>query len=127
MSFLVDTYALMEWYVQGNSSYEPYFKPGVERHLTKLTLLEFYHQVYHRIGEETAEKYYAHLKGYSEIEDLTEHIIKESGAFRSKMLKKGKRLSYADCVNYVTAKQTNTKLLTGDKEFKGMESVEYVK
>lgn len=83
MSFLVDTYGLIEWYVQGNPNYEPYFKSGAERHITKLSLLEFYHQVYHRVGKEAAEKYYEHLKGYSEIEDLTEEIIKESGAFRS--------------------------------------------
>ena len=47
MSFLVDTYALIEWYVQRNERYAPYFDASIQKHLTKLTLLEFYCQVYH--------------------------------------------------------------------------------
>ena len=50
MSFLVDTYALIEWYVQRNQPYAPYFDASIQKHLTKLTLLELYRQIYHRIA-----------------------------------------------------------------------------
>lgn len=127
MSFLFDTYALIEWYVQGNANYDPYFKPSVEGHLTKLSLLEFYHQVYHRMDRETAEKYRVHLTGYAKLAELTEEIIVESAAFRSEMLEEGKEPSYTDSVNYITAKHLDARLLTGDKEFEGMENVEFVR
>lgn len=127
MSFVVDTYALFEWYVQGNPAYEPYFQPGSEKHLTVLTLLEFYHQVYHRIGKDTAERFYDHLKAYCKVEDLDDEIIKGSAAFRSSMLGEGKQPSYADSVNYVTARIIGARLLTGDREFEDMEDVEFVR
>ena len=127
MSFLLDTFALFEWYIQGNQKYERYFKPPEERHLTKLSLMEFYFQIYHRMGESTAKKYLTHLLGYVKLEELTERIILESAAFRSKMLKKGRKLSYADCVNYVTAKHIGAKLLTGDVGLEGLENVEFVR
>jgi predicted nucleic acid-binding protein len=127
VSYLLDTYALIEWYVQGNSNYEPYFKAGVKRYLTKLSLLEFYHQILHRLGKRSAEKYYSHIKGYTELTELTEDILKDSAAFRSRMLKRGRKPSYADSVNYVTAKKVGAKLLTGDKEFEDVENVEFVK
>ena len=127
MSFVVDTYALFEWYVQGNPRYEPYFQPDAQRHLTVLTLLEFYHQIYHRMGESTAEEFYAHLKAYCKVEELTDESIRQSAAFRSRMLRGGKEPSYADSVNYVTAQIIGAKLLTGDKEFEDMEDVEFVR
>ena len=126
MSFLVDTYALIEWYVRKNEKYRHYFEPSVKRYLTKLTLLEFYHQMYHRMGKEIAERFSSHLKRYTEIAELKETIVKKSAIFRSEMLKKGKRLSYADCVNYVTAREIGAKLLTGDREFEKLENVEFV-
>ena len=53
-------------------------------------------------------------------------MIKQSTAFRSRMLRQGKHLSYADCVNYVTAQPIGAKLLTGDREFEEIDGVEYV-
>ncbi len=127
MSFLVDTYALMEWYVQGNSHYEPYFRADTKRHLTKLTLMEFYCQVYHRMGKRRADEFHRHLKAYSQTEELTEEIIRRAAVFRSQVLNRGKKRSYSDSVNYVTAKHISAKLLTGEVEFKGLRNVEYVR
>ena len=58
---------------------------------------------------------------------MDEEIIKNAGIFRSKMLKKKKALSYADCINYSIAEKMNLKLLTGDEDFKGIQNVEFVK
>lgn len=127
MSFLVDTYAPMEWYVQGNSRYEPCFQSHTKRYLTKLALMEFYCQLCRRMGKEKAEKFYRHLKTYAKTEELAEEIIKHAAAFRSEMLHRRKKPSYADSVNYATAKHIGTKLLTSDVEFKDMKNVEYVR
>ncbi|MEM2289517.1 MAG: PIN domain-containing protein [Candidatus Hadarchaeales archaeon] len=99
----------------------------MRRYLTKLTLLEFYYYVYHNRGKKSAEKYFSHLKRHADIVELTEEILKKSAIFRSEMLKKGKHFSYADCVNYVSAKELGAKLLTGGKEFKYLENVEFVR
>lgn len=125
--FLLDTYALIEWYAQGNLNYAPYFEPDVEGYITKTTLLEFYHQIYHNLGKEKAEAYYTYITAYAEITELTEDIIKEAARFRTEMLRKKRKPSYGDCINYVTAKKIGAKLLTGDKEFKDLEDVEFVK
>ena len=36
-------------------------------------------------------------------------------------------LSYADCIGYIYAIKNNLLFLTGDKEFKDLKSVEFVK
>ncbi|MEW5759256.1 MAG: PIN domain-containing protein [Candidatus Thermoplasmatota archaeon] len=127
MKFLLDTYALIEWYAQGNQNYAPYFKLDVERHITKTTLLEFYCQIYHNLGEKKAETYYSYITAYAEITELTEDIIKSAAVFRSKMMKKKKKLSYGDCINYITACKIGAKFVTGDKEFEELENVEFVR
>jgi predicted nucleic acid-binding protein len=40
---------------------------------------------------------------------------------------KDRSLSYADCVGYITARKFGIPFLTGDKEFKDMEGVIFIK
>ena len=40
---------------------------------------------------------------------------------------KTKKMSMTDCISYIMAGNLGIKFLTGDKEFKGMEGVEFVK
>jgi predicted nucleic acid-binding protein len=44
-----------------------------------------------------------------------------------RLKEKAKRLSYVDAIGYQLALEKNAKFLTGDKEFKGMKNVEFVK
>lgn len=127
--YLIDTYAFLEWFVEGSMDYAPYFEEIEKRtaYTTQLVMLELYHRIYHKKGKQQADFIYSQVRNYFEIIPLDDHIIKEAGIFRSRMLESSKKLSYADCVNYVSAKKLGVKLLTGDEDFAGMENVEFVK
>ena len=51
----------------------------------------------------------------------------ETSKIRLLTNKKGKNLSLIDCLGYSCAKRLGIKFFTGDREFKYMENVEYVK
>lgn len=130
MPFLVDTYALMEWFVWNNKNYKKYFEQIQQRKnsfVSEITLVELFHHVYHKEGKDEAEIIYSSVVNYLNIAKMDEEIIKNSGIFRSNMLKKKKALSYADCINYSIAEKLNLKLLTGDEDFKGIRNVEFIK
>lgn len=127
--YLLDTYAFLEWFVEGSENYCAFFE-DIENHggyTTQLTLLELYHRILHKKGKAQANSIYAQVKNYFDIIQLDDQVIKDAGVFRSKLLKKKRKLSYADCVNYVSAKHLGVKFLTGDEVFKGLENVEFVK
>ena len=129
MPFLVDTYALMEWFIWDNQNYKKYFEQIQRRkisYVSEITLVELFHHIYHNEGEEEAETIYSSVANYLNIAKMDEEIIKNSGIFRSNMLKKIKALSYADCINYSFAEKMNLKLLTGDEDFRALKNVEFV-
>ncbi len=120
-SFYFDTYALYE-IVAGNPAYRRYIQ-GVSIIITKLNLMELYYGLLLTHSKEMAEKYYDTFVEYAiEIDDP---VIKQAMEFR--FANKYKNLSYVDCIGYTIATQRNIKFLTGDKEFKDMPGVEYVK
>lgn len=118
--FFFDSYALIEVY-QGNPNYEKYKKAKV---------ITSYFHVY--------ETYYSLIRnGHNEDEindffiflqscciNLKFSWIKESVKFRRQY--KESELSYADCLGYIIAKEMRIKFLTGDKEFKNIENVEFI-
>ena len=57
--------------------------------------------------------------------DVEDHILKEAIKFRK--VNKKMDLSYTDCIGYVYALKNSLIFLTGDKEFKNMKNVEFVK
>jgi predicted nucleic acid-binding protein len=130
LGFVVDTYALMEWFVWNNDNYRKYFErfqKSKDSYVTEITLVELYHHVYHNEDIETADMIYSSVTNYLNVIGLDENIIKSAGIFRSEMLKKKRALSYADCINYSTARRLKLILLTGDNDFKGLSNVEFVK
>lgn len=58
-------------------------------------------------------------------QEISDDIIVEAVILRKK--EKRRDLSYADCVGYCFARKNNLLFLTGDKEFKDLPSVEFVK
>ncbi|GAI14858.1 unnamed protein product [marine sediment metagenome] len=54
---------------------------------------------------------------------MTDEIVFEAMGLRLKH----RRLSYADCIGYVTARHEGMKFLTGDRVFERMENVEFVR
>lgn len=130
MNFLVDTYALMEWFIWNNQKYKKYierFQREKSSYVSTITLVELYHNIYHDEGANKAEMIFSSVTQVLNVTKMDDEIIKNAGIFRSDMLKKKRSLSYADCINYSTAKNLKVKLLTGDEDFRGLDNVEFVK
>ena len=116
-----DTYALLE-IIKGNKDYGQY-KENITLLTTKLNLMEMHYVLLRTMGKEEADKYYDELVDFS-IE-VDNEVIKAANELKLSLKKKN--LSYIDCVGYIIAKTTGVKFLTGDKEFKDLENVEFVK
>ncbi len=120
-TYFFDTYAFYE-VIKGNTNYKKY-SSGLAIVTTKLNLMELYYGLLLKFNRDIADKYYDDLLKYSV--DIDDETIKQAMIFR--VLHKLKNLSYIDCVGYIMAKQRNIKFLTGDKEFKNLENVEFIK
>ena len=121
LAYFFDTYAFVE-IIKNNTNYLNYIK-GIDIVTTKLNLMELHYMLLRTCGKKDADKYYNLLLPY--IIEVEDDIIKQANEF--KLLHKKIKLSYIDCIGYIISKMNNIKFLTGDKEFKDMENVEFVK
>ncbi len=117
--FFFDSYAIIEIY-EGNAAYAKY--SGMPFFTTKINLFEL-HQYFLRAGNEAfadleIEKYVPHLQDF----DLA--TIRKASKFRKQH--SSKNFSMTDCIGYVHAKENGLVFVTGDREFKGIENVEFV-
>lgn len=119
--FFYDTYALAE-YVGANPAFKKYFKDH-EGVTTRLNLMELHYGLLRDSGEEKANLVYDSLLPLT-IEFGDETIKK---ATKFKLERKSSNISYVDALGYQLALERKIKFLTGDKEFKGMPNVEFVK
>ena len=118
--YFFDSYALIE-IILGNLNYKPYIRATIMT--TKLNIFEVYHGLMRDIDEKEADKFLE--KYYLFAIDFNSDDIRNSAKFKIENKKKG--LSMADCIGFIIAKRLCIKFLTGDKEFKDMENVEFVK
>ncbi len=118
--FFFDTYALIE-IATGNPNFKQYLDfPYV---VSALNVGEFYAYLIRTYGKEDAKE---RLHSYNfEMVELTKELMTE--ATELKILHAKQELSWADSAGYSAAKQLKLKFLTGDKEFKGMANVEFVR
>ena len=119
--YFLDTYAMHE-IIAGNPSYEKY-ATGISVITTRLNLMELYYTLLARYGEKEADENYSLFLPYSV--EVGDDVIK--AAMHYKLEHKERKLSYVDCIGYSLAKQRNARFLTGDREFKDVLGVEYVK
>ncbi len=119
--FFADTYAIID-YLKGNKKYKKYFEEN-EVITTRLNLMEVYYSALLEVTEELAETYYDSYLG--KCTDLEDETIKRAMKFKFK--EKAKRISYVDAIGYQIALEKNIKFLTGDKQFKGLKNVEFVR
>ncbi|MBN1385741.1 PIN domain-containing protein [Candidatus Woesearchaeota archaeon] len=119
-TYFFDTYALMEL-VLLNKDYLRFDNSGFIT--TRLNLMELHYGILRKYGEETADRLIESLMAYTST--VPKDVVVEANKFKYGHRKK--RLSYVDCIGYIMAKRTGIKFLTGDKEFEGMENVEFVK
>ena len=120
ISFFLDTYALVEIFI-GNENYLKYFDKAFA--ITKLNLFEFHQYLVKAKGESIADsiiEYYL-----PNIADFDINIIRLASKFRTRNMKKN--VSMTDCIGYIFAKENGLLFVTGDKEFSGLDNVEFVK
>lgn len=85
--------------------------------------MEFHYGLLAKRGKEFADRLYDELVKFAV--NVNDYTIKSANEFRAS--NKSKKLSYVDCIGYMTAKLRGIKFLTGDKEFADLENVEFVK
>ncbi len=116
----LDTYALME-IMNGNPKFAHYLNMNFV--IADITLAEFYGVILREHNEEKADLWFNKLQGFTQEVSLA--ILIEAVKFRYK--NKEKNLSWVDAIGYIFAKQNDYLFATGDKEFEGLEGVEYIK
>lgn len=121
MLFFADSYALIS-FVKGAPAYKKCFSEH-DIITTKLNLLELYYSTMTESGEEKAEEYFNTF--LPKITEISDEILKRAARLRFENRKRG--ISYIDAIGYEIAKARRIKFLTGDKEFKEMPNVEFVK
>ncbi len=115
-----DSYAILEIIGQN----EAFSKFANETIITNtLNFSEVYYSLLRIYDKNTADYWASHLD--FEFIEITSKIGLEAAQFKYKHKKQ--KLSYADCIGYVTAKRNNMLFLTGDKEFKRFKKVLFVK
>src|SRR3989338_4658376 len=118
--YFFDTYAIIE-INKGNNAYEEF--AGMQVVASILNLGELYQVYLREQGKETADKWFATFT--AELLEITPEVMIKAVYFR--FLNKKKNLSLPDAIGYVLALKHRLKFLTGDKEFKGLPNVEFVK
>ena len=119
-SYFFDSYAIIEL-IKGNEKYEKYKDATIITNT--LHLAEVLYSLLLRIDHNSAMEIIANFD--FEFIDITPEISLESALFKFKH--KDKKLSYADCIGYISAIKSNMLFLTGDKEFEKLPNVEFVK
>ena len=117
--YFFDSYAIIE-ILLASENYARFVSS--EFITTKLNIFE----VYYRLLRDSPEDADIFIKGYaSKAVDFDSVVITEACKFR--LENKTKKLSMTDCIGYMLALKSGVKFLTGDKEFKDMPNVEFVK
>src|SRR3972149_11016099 len=120
-TYFFDTYALYETITE-TPIYLEYAK-NVKMVTTRMNLMELYFSLLKKYPANMIEAYYALLLKFCVAID--DEVIKKACLFRHANRSKG--FSYIDCLGYVIARTMNMTFLTGDRAFKGMDGVEFVK
>lgn len=119
-SYFLDSYALIE-IIKNNQNFRRFI--DTINFTGFMNLLEVHYIINKEFGSKKADTIVDKLKRMTihiEIKDIS-----EASRFRVKHIKR--KLSYIDCLGYVMALNRNMKFLTGDKEFKDIDNVEFVK
>ena len=123
--FFYDTYAIIE-FAKGNIRYKPYFAEACG-YLTKQNLMELYFNLRKHDGlpPKRASEWIDYFAGYLTEYDLID--VAGSMDLRLELQRKGIDASYTDALGYYLAFKMNIPFLTGDKWFKDLKNVEFVR
>lgn len=117
-AYFFDTYAFLE-IIDGNKKYEKY--KNCIKVTTILNLMELHLSLLRGTNKEYAEKIYHKFMKH------TVPVYDKAIFDGNKMKLRAKTLSYVDCIGYAIARHHRIKFLTGDKAFRNIAGVEFVK
>ncbi len=122
--YYADTYALVEL-LKGNPAYERY--AGEELITSEFNLLELAYALTRDYGEEKAVEILRIVRAFITIIQPRDEDYARASTLRLELKRQGRNLSLIDALGYVLAKRLNIRFLMGDREFKDLDGVEYVK
>ena len=118
--YYADTYALIE-ILKGNPNYKNY----TDLITSEFNLLELAYALVRDYNEETALNILKEVrKSVPIVKPDDEDYIE---AAKTRLTLRKRNISLIDALGYTIAKNLGIKFLTGDKQFKDLENVEYVK
>jgi predicted nucleic acid-binding protein len=119
VNYFFDSYAIIEL-LDKNPAYKKYEEfPLVTAVMNKIEVASWGLVTY---GEKFSDIVVNSLR---HVVDISDEVIKE--AVRMKRRENKRNISYTDCIGYCFARQNGLLFLTGDKEFKDLPGVEFVK
>lgn len=118
--YCLDTYALVE-IRKGNPRFA--WLTNEKFVISEISLCEFYGVIYREDGLQEAESWLKKLEPFIVINSLD--ILINAVRFRADA--KTKNISFFDAVGYCTAIAHNLLFVTGDKEFKKLPNVKFIK
>ena len=118
-NYFLDTFALIE-IAKGNEKFKKFLDE--ELFTSLFNLYEFYFVLLRDFNEQIAREFFYQFRTRI-IQIRDEHIFKAS---RFKLDNRKKKLSYVDCLGYIIALEYGLKFLTGDREFKELNNVEFI-
>lgn len=120
MKYFLDTYALIE-IIRGNKAYVKYLDDKLFTSI--LNLYELYYNLLKSYTEEEAKKFYDIFSDF--LITINDNHIFCASQFKLQRIKS--EISCADALGYAIAKTESMKFLTGDKEFRTLDNVEFVR
>ena len=122
--YYADTYALVE-ILKGNPAYERY---AMEELITsEFNMLELAYALTRDYGEERAVETLRIVRAFITIAQPRDKDYARASTLRLELRKQGRNLSLIDALGYVLAKRLNIRFLTGNREFKDLDGVEYAR
>lgn len=119
-AYFFDTYALVE-ILKGNPNYARFKNAKIV--ITIFNLVELHYKLLRDFNSKVAERLLNECA--SRVVEVDAETIREANEF--KLLHKAKSLSFPDAIGYIIAQRYGLKFLTGDKQFRGLKGVEFVK
>ncbi|RLG82302.1 MAG: type II toxin-antitoxin system VapC family toxin [Thermoprotei archaeon] len=124
VKYFADTYALIE-ILRGSPAYQRYALE--ELTTTMFNLLELAYALIKDFEPSQALNILTQVQEHVQVIEPSIEDLVNASKLRLKARQEGRNLSLINCLGYVIAKRLDIKFLTGDREFKGLENVEFVK
>ena len=123
--YLIDSYAWVEYYLGTEKGVK--IKEIIEKKRIATPVFAIA-ELSDKFARESNDfnAFFQFINSRSTILPIAVQAAIDAGKFKSEMRKKFKQFCLADAIIYLTSRSINSKLLTGDEHFKGLENVELI-